>query len=239
VTPGALPPGYAALDPLPPGTAAAVCRADAADDVRAALDWLRRRAAERGDVDPRRLALLGHSEGGVIAPIVADDDPGVAALVLLAAPAYTGRRVSIAQQRDAIAARMPGASAAARDTAFRRNLARADSAAAAVPWLRFWWAYDPLPTARRVRAPVLILQGATDRQVTPEQADTLAAAFRAGGNQAVTVRVFPATDHLLLADPSGAPAGYTALPSRAVRPEVLGAVADWVAARLAPARPAR
>lgn len=213
------------------GTFEGATSRDFADDVRAALAYLRTRAAERGDVDPRRLALLGHSEGGMIAPMVAADDPSVAALVLMAGPAYTGQRIAEFQQRDAIAARFPSAS---RDSVYAANQAGVRAALARSPWTRYWWTYDPLATARRVRAPVLILQGATDRQVTPEQADTLAAALRAGGDRDVTVRVFPTTDHLFLADPSGAPAGYAALPSKAVRPEVLGAVADWLAAHLAP-----
>ena len=79
-----------------------------------------------------------------------------------------------------------------------------------------------------MKVPVLILQGETDQQVTPEQADTLAAAFRAGGDRDVTMRKFPDTDHLFLADPDGYPGGYPVLPSRAVRPEVLGAIADWL-----------
>jgi len=80
--------------------------------------------------------------------------------------------------------------------------------------------------------PVLILQGETDQQVTPEQADTLAAAFRAGGDRDVTVRRFRGTDHLFVADSSGDSARYSALPSHAVRPEVLGAIADWLASHL-------
>lgn len=216
------------------GTFATATTRDFADDVRAALAWLRARASERGDVDARRLALLGHSEGALIAPMVAADNPGVAALVLLAGPAYTGQRVSEFQQRDAIAASLP---ADQRERAYDANQTAVRAQLAESPWLRFWWTYDPIPAAGRVHVPVLILQGATDRQVTPEQADTLAAALRAGGDRDVTVRVFPATDHLFLADPSGASSGYAALPSKAVRPEVLGAIADWLAERLAHAAP--
>ncbi len=212
------------------GTFATATSRDFADDVRAALAWLRARTAERGDVDARRLALLGHSEGGLIAPMVAADDSSIAAVVLLASPAYTGQRVSEFQQRDAIAARVP---AGLRTLAYQANQPGVRAQLARSPWMQFWWSYDPLPTARRVHVPVLILQGATDHQVTPEQADTLAAALRAGGNRDVTERDFPATDHLFLADPSGESTGYAALPSKSVRPEVLGAIADWVSARLA------
>jgi pimeloyl-ACP methyl ester carboxylesterase len=56
---------------------------DFADDAEAAFRFLQQRA----DVDVQRIGLLGHSEGGVVAPIVAARNPEVAFLVLLAAPA--------------------------------------------------------------------------------------------------------------------------------------------------------
>jgi alpha-beta hydrolase superfamily lysophospholipase len=198
---------------------------DFADDVRAVVAWLR----ARPDVDPSRVALLGHSEGGIVAPLVAAEDSAVAALVLLAAPAVPGRRLLDYQARLALPRGLP---AARRDSA-EAALARAvDSAVAQSAWLRWFAAYDPLPAARRVRAPTLVLHGATDRQVPAEQADTLLAALRAGGSRAAERRVFPGLNHLLLEDASGSPAGYAALPDRRLPPRVLGAVADWLAATL-------
>jgi uncharacterized protein len=98
-------------------------------------------------------------------------------------------------------------------------------------WAQDW---DPLPTARRVRAPVLILQGALDRQVSAGQADTLAAAMRAAGNRDVTVRVFPRLNHLFLVSPTnGAPSEYPALTDAAVPAEVLDTLAAWLRVRLA------
>ena len=43
--------------------------------------------------------------------------------------------------------------------------------------------------------------------MTPERAEALAAALRAGGNRAVAVRLFPQTHHLMVADPSAPPIG--------------------------------
>lgn len=205
-----------------------VTTADFADDVGAAVAWLR----ARPDVDPARIALAGHSEGGIIAPLVAAEDPRIAAVVLMAGPSWSGRRISDMQLRDAFAAR--GTTGAALDSALAAAFAKRDAAAAEMPWIRWFLEHDPLPVARRVRAPVLVLQGATDRQVTAEQAEELGAAVRAGGNRDVTVRVFPDVNHLFLADPDGAadPARYAALPDKRVPPTVLGALVDWLAARL-------
>jgi uncharacterized protein len=210
------------------GTFAGATSADFADDVRAALAWLRTRA----DIDGTRLGLVGHSEGGLIAPLVAATDTTLAGIVLIAGPAHTGRRIITYQQRYAIE-HSPAIPPAARDSALAAAQRQLEQSMAQQPWLRFFLDYDPVPTARQVRrTPVLVLQGETDRQVTPEQATELADAFRSAGNPDVTVQFFAGVNHLLLRDPDGAPAGYSALPDRNVVPEVLGTLADWLAARL-------
>ncbi|MEJ2215359.1 MAG: alpha/beta fold hydrolase [Gemmatimonadota bacterium] len=201
--------------------------ADFANDIRAALAYLQ----TRSEIDDSRLALVGHSEGGLIAPMVAATESSLRGIVLMAGPAYTGRRIIAYQQRNAVE-HAPSLTPAERKKALAQSEKETAQLASKNGWLRFFLDYDPLPTARKVRVPVLILQGETDHQVTPEQADTLAAAFRAGGDRDVTLRKFPDTDHLFLADSSGQPSGYAALPSHAVRPEVLGAIADWLTAHL-------
>jgi alpha-beta hydrolase superfamily lysophospholipase len=202
--------------------------ADFADDIEDALRWLGRDAG----IDSTRLALMGHSEGGLIAPLVAQRGPTVRALALLAAPAWNGRRILEYQQDFDARKRLSGAAVDSALAAGRRNV---DSLATADPWIGFFVAHDPLAVARKLsRPPVLILQGGTDRQVTPEQAGELAAAFRAAGNRDVTLRVLPATNHLFLPDTSGDPAGYASLGSRAVPSATLGLIADWLASRLLP-----
>jgi uncharacterized protein len=210
------------------GNFATATSADFADDVRAALAWLR----SRDDIDGRRLALVGHSEGGLIAPLVAVTDTTLAAIVLIAGPAHTGRRIITYQQRFAIE-QSPAIPPALRDSALAVAQRQLEEGMAQQPWLRFFVDYDPLPTARRVRrTPVLVLQGETDRQVTLDQAAELADAFRAAGNPDVTVKLLPDVNHLLLRDPDGSPGGYAALRDRSVVTEVLGTLADWLTQRL-------
>lgn len=199
-----------------------------ADDVRAILRFLR----ARNDIAADRIILIGHSEGGLIAPMVAaSDSVGIRAVVLLAAPAWPGREVLRSANRSQLAAN-PALSDAQRDSVAAQRLARADAAAAAGSWMRFYLDYDPLPVARRVRAPVLILQGQTDQQVAPEQAEVLASAIRQAGNTRVTVQMLPDVNHMLLDDADGRPGGYTTLPSRRISAQALRLLGDWVADQL-------
>jgi hypothetical protein len=205
--------------------------ADFADDASAKLAWLR----TRPDVDPRRVALVGHSEGGMTGPIVAARDPALAALVVMAGPAKPMRAVVRDQLRwriQSIEGLEAGERARLAAEAERQADAVVNGPGAYMAWARDW---DPLPTARRVRAPTLILQGALDRQVTAGQADSLAAAVRAGGNRDVTVRVFPRLNHLFLVSPTdGSPTEYAALTDFAVPAEVLDTMAVWLQRRLRP-----
>ncbi|HEY7530623.1 MAG TPA: alpha/beta fold hydrolase [Gemmatimonadota bacterium] len=204
--------------------------ADFADDLRSALAFLRRRT----DVDGGRLALLGESEGGLVASMVAAEEEDLRGLVMMGTPSRSGRDLTAAQVRYRLerqGLRSPGE----RDSIIGAVVARSDSLSRYIPWLRFILDYDPLQTAARVRVPSLILQGGTDRQVSPNQAEELAIAMRASGNRDITVRVFPYLNHLFLNDADGDPDGYPDLPSKALPPEVLSEVAEWLRSHLATA----
>ncbi len=213
------------------GTARDATSEDFAGDVAAQVAWLR----TRPDIAPGRIALIGHSEGGIIAPLVAARDPRIAAIVLMAGTSKNGVQVLIDQMVGPIE-RAPGLAPQRRAAmeAAARNQVLADSNSSSA-WMRWFRAYDPLPTARRVRQPVLILQGAVDRQVSAGQADTLAAAMREAGNRDVTARVFPHLNHLFLVSPTdGSPSEYPALKDTAIGRDVLDTLADWLVRRLAP-----
>lgn len=64
--------------------------ADFAQDVTVGVRYLK----SRKEIDPKRIGLLGHSEGGIIAPIVAARNPrDVAFIVMLAGSGVTGEEV--------------------------------------------------------------------------------------------------------------------------------------------------
>ena len=197
--------------------------ADFADDVAAVVAYLR----TRSDIDGTRIALAGHSEGGFIAPMVAAKDPTVRAIALLAGPAYNGRRILEFQNENAIKSAMQ-ITESQRDSIRRTVPKGLDSLAATNSWMGFFMKTEPSAALKRVKQPTLVLQGDTDQQVTPEQADSIVTILKGSGNAGVTMRHFPATNHLFLVDPSGAPGGYTALKDTKMRREVLGTLADWV-----------
>jgi uncharacterized protein len=201
--------------------------ADFAEDIKAGLAWLR----QRPDIDPKRLGLVGHSEGGLIAPYVAAGDPTLAAIVIMAGPSQTGRKILTFQNRYAIE-HAPSIKPEARDSALGAALRGIDSVAQVNPWIKFFLDYDPLVTAAKVRVPSLILQGGTDQQVTAEQAEELGKVMRGGGNRDVTVHVFPNANHLFVEDPSGNPSGYATLPSSQIRSDVIDTLVTWLRAKL-------
>jgi dipeptidyl aminopeptidase/acylaminoacyl peptidase len=200
---------------------------DFADDAKSALAFLR----SRPDIDGSRIGILGHSEGGVVAVMVAAEDPSVRALALLASPG-TNLRSVVADQLRYWLERDPSIPFGNRERILVQQLARWDVFADANPRLKFSRTYDPVEAAKRISAPVLILQGAADRQVPPKHAEKLAEALREGGNPDVTLRILPSVDHLFLQDRSGNPGGYSQLTSRRIPGSVLDELAAWARQRL-------
>jgi uncharacterized protein len=213
------------------GSPAKATTADFADDIRAAIAYLR----SRRDIDPDRIGLIGHSEGGVIAPMIAATDPRLKAIVVMAGPAERGIEISMAQNKY-IVDHDTTLTPARRDSVLRVARAALDPSKQTVPWVRFFMAYDPATAAKHVKAATLILQGANDRQVPADQAEKLAALIRSGGNTDVTVDVIPSTNHLFVADSTGNFNAYDRLSTNKVGANVLGPLADWLVLKLA-ARP--
>ena len=67
---------------------------DFAEDVKAAVAYLK----SRKDISPNKIGLIGHSEGGLIAPIVASEPNTVNFIILLAGPGLPGRELMLLQK---------------------------------------------------------------------------------------------------------------------------------------------
>jgi dienelactone hydrolase len=211
---------------------------DFADDVRAQVAYLR----SRPEIDPKRIALVGHSEGGNIAPMVAAGDTQIAAIVIMAGSAVRGDQISIAQMNVVL----EGDTTMTAEEKNKRRTEQREIIQAVVtggdlskypaqvrlPWIKEFWSYDPLPTIRKVRQPILVLHGALDRQVAADQAGIIEQAARAAGNKDVTVRVLPNLNHLFLPAKTGAFSEYSTLETSIVGDDVLKPLGDWLEVRL-------
>ena len=69
---------------------------DFANDVKAAVEYLK----TRKEINPKKIGLIGHSEGGLIAPMVAQNNKEVSFIVLMAGPGVRGDKLMIVQKED-------------------------------------------------------------------------------------------------------------------------------------------
>ncbi|MGB4773521.1 MAG: alpha/beta hydrolase [Chitinophagaceae bacterium] len=75
------------------GDFATATSADFANDVEAAVAYLK----SRKEFNPKKIGLIGHSEGGLIAPMVAARNKDVGFIVLMAGPGVPGKDVLLLQ----------------------------------------------------------------------------------------------------------------------------------------------
>ncbi|HLO80845.1 MAG TPA: alpha/beta fold hydrolase [Chitinophagaceae bacterium] len=92
--------------------------ADFATDVSAAVQYLK----TRKEIDGKKIGLIGHSEGGMIAPMVAAQSKDISYIILLAGPGVPGKDIIILQQE--LISRAGGVSDTdiATNTVFMKNL---------------------------------------------------------------------------------------------------------------------
>lgn len=69
-----------------------------AEDVEASIQFLR----NHPNIQSNNIGLIGHSEGGIIAPMVASRDQAISFIVLLAAPGMTGKQILKKQNEESI-----------------------------------------------------------------------------------------------------------------------------------------
>jgi uncharacterized protein len=221
---------------------------DFADDAEAGLALLR----TRPDIDKDRIGLVGHSEGGLIAPMIAAEDPKIAFLVLLAPPAVTGEAILLEQDRlIRIASGQDPAQAKAGAQGERRLyeliIAGADAkqlrAAQGLPpgldatdqpssllnqltWMKYFLAYDPAPTLRKLRIPVLALSGSKDLQVPPSlNLNPLQTAL--ASDPGAKVLELDGLNHLFQTAGTGSPAEYGNI-QETFAPAALQMMGDWI-----------
>ena len=78
------------------GNYASATSADLATDADAAFNFLK----NNPKINPKAIGLIGHSEGGLIAPILASSNHDIAFIVSLAGPGVTGEQILVRQLED-------------------------------------------------------------------------------------------------------------------------------------------
>jgi pimeloyl-ACP methyl ester carboxylesterase len=213
---------------------------DYAGDVVSVVNWLRRRK----DVDPERIAVVGHSEGGAVAMLAADRQSRIKAIALVAAPGSTGKEVTLEQQQHALTRSQESEEDKKAKIALQLRIMDAAMTGqgwegippalrqqAETAWFKSWLLFDPAAAMKKIDQPVLIVQGALDTQVPPAHADRLEAAARARKSRAAAETrkvVVPGVNHLLVPAKTGELEEYPSLPTKTISPEISQTITDWL-----------
>jgi len=219
---------------------------DLAGDAVAGLRLL----AADPSVDPARLGLYGHSQGGTIAPLVAARHGKLAFVIASAAsglsPADT--ETYSVENSVGVSALPPAEQADAKrfvkaivDVAYN-SAPRAQLEAVVKQFRDRSWFFEPPPpehhywafsraTAsyrvldfwRQVRASVHLVYGERDERVPPRiSADAILGALKATGNTRTTLKIYPNAGHAFHIEPQSPPGGW---PKRV--PGYADTLADW------------
>lgn len=235
------------------GKFAGVTRGDLAGDVKSALGYLR----ARPEIDPHRIGLLGHADGGRTAAMAADRNPDVSILAVLSmasvpgAEAYAERNLRNAEasgtsyraaEEQAVLDRKVAALVAAEtDPAIREQKLRdalagsggGEEIAARVkqlasPGFRNSLIDDPARELRNIACPVLALYGDKDLTVPSSiHVPAMRKMLQDAGNPKSDVRLFPDLNFLLQTADTGL--GREAFwAEETMAPVALESIAAWV-----------
>jgi pimeloyl-ACP methyl ester carboxylesterase len=235
------------------GNFAAATTADFATDSEAGIAYLKKRP----EVNVHKLGLIGHSEGGVVAPMVAARNADVSFIVMMAGPGVRGDEIIPAQLTAIMEAGGAGKQEAEKAAADERELlilaerekddaviqrkiqelsngrtsetqAEAQAKQIRSPWYQYFLHYDPATALARVKCPVLAINGEKDRQVPPNQnLPAIRKALELGGNTHFEVDELPGLNHLFQTAKTGSPMEYAEI-EETVSPVALEKISGWI-----------
>jgi pimeloyl-ACP methyl ester carboxylesterase len=238
--------------------------ADFATDVEAAIAYLK----TRPEIDPKHIGLIGHSEGGIIAPMVAARSKDVAFIVMMAGTGMPGRELLPLQAE--LIGRASGMSEEELKTSKEINTHIFNLVAktpdldklrpelksylqevvgklpasekpkgvsdedfiqtqinqVANPWMVYFLNYDPIPALKKVKCPVLVLNGDKDLQVpSKENLPLIRKALK--HNHSAEIVEFPGMNHLFQECTTGSPDEYAKI-EETLSPKMLKVTTDWI-----------
>jgi len=194
-------------------------------------------------VDDRRIAVVGHSEGGAIAMLAASREKKIGSLVLVASTGTTGGELILEQQlRELERLKLPDAEKAQKIALQKQIQAAVVSGSgwdaipedlrkqADTPWFRSLLMFDPAEVMPKVKQRILIVQGDLDAQVPPHHAEKLASLARARKKDTGPVEVIhlPGVNHLLAPAVTGDVQEYSQLKDKTITPKAAAAIVEWL-----------
>lgn len=162
-----------------------------------------RQISARPEVDPRRIFVVGHSLGGLLAPEIAERARGVAGLVLLAAPGRPLQDVMLEQMHRGGTAVADLAALDAKVHALSQLPATETLLGLPVHYFQDLARRDEMATAVRLHVSVLYLRGELDQNISTVDEENWARALT--GRAPFAEATLPGLDHLFLpagVDPS-------------------------------------
>jgi len=205
---------------------------------------------DRKDIDPKRIAVIGHGEGAWVALLAASRERKLAAVVSLAGPGTTGADLVLDQQQRTLERSTLSPQDRAARVALQKQIHSAVLTGkgwdgvppdvrkeADTPWMQSFLLFDPGKTIEDVRQPILVVHGALDHQVLPSNAERLVALARTESkSKSVELVMVRGVNHLLTPAITGEIAEYATLDDRNVSKDVTDAVNTWLAKTFAAIR---
>src|SRR5205823_1085487 len=194
---------------------------DMAEDVRAVVKWL----SDRKDVDPKRIAIIGHAEGGWVALLAASKDKRIAGVISIDTPSTSGAQLALEEQQHVL--ERLKVSPAERDerVAMQKKIQDAVLTGqgwegvpanmrkqADTPWTQSMLAFDPAKVVDGVRQPMLLVHAELDRQIPVSHVERLAdLARKESKSKSVEVLTVRGVNHLLVPAVTGESDEYVSL----------------------------
>jgi len=248
------------------GDASLATSEDFAEDALAGVEYLK----ACSQIDPKHLGLIGHSEGGIIAPMAAIRSADVSFIVLMAGTGVPGDKIIEAQVAGLL--KLAGADQALIDLSIQSQRRAAEivkqetdpevskqkvrkviqeavsklnetqkkaigysdayvemqANAMTSKWFRFFFMHDPASVLRKVKCPVLAINGELDMQVpAKENLPAIERALRQAGNTRFTIQELPGLNHLFQTAKTGAFDEYARI-EETMSPQALETIATWI-----------
>jgi hypothetical protein len=208
------------------------------DDARAAAALL----STHPEVDRKRIYVLGHSLGGMLAPRIAEGDDQIAGLIIMAGSTRPLGQIVVDQVKylstlggvagEGAKKQLEGAEKFAKDYDSPTLKPGETVSMLGIPvpaaYILDLRSYDPAATAARLKIPILVLQAESDYQVTGKDFEGWEKAL--AGHNNVTMKTYPGLCHLFT------PAGNPPSPADYDKPghvaqAMLEDIVTWVDAR--------